>query len=94
MNLEEYVNALQVLIEQRPELRKAPVYYASDDEGNAYRQVWFNGTVIYTTPDELNNYELENKYNDFQDFTSDCDLDMEDAKRFFDKNYIPVVVIN
>ncbi len=61
MNLEEYVNALQVLIEERPELRKAPVYYASDDEGNAFRQVWSNGTVMYTTPDELNNYELENK---------------------------------
>ena len=35
MNLEEYVNALQMLIEKRPELKKAPVYYASDDEGNA-----------------------------------------------------------
>ena len=60
MNLEEYINALQVLIKERPELRKAPVYYASDDEGNAFRQVWSNGTVMYTTPDELNNYELEN----------------------------------
>ena len=94
MNLEEYINDLQMLIEKRPELRKAPVYYASDDEGNAYRQVWFNGTVIYTTPDELNNYELENKYNDFKDFSDDCNLDLKDAKRFFDKNYIPVVVIN
>ena len=94
MNLEEYVNALQVLIEKRPELRKAPVYYASDDEGNAYRQVWSSGTILYTTPDELSNYELENKYNDFQDFTDDCDLNTKDAKQFFDKNYIPVVVIN
>lgn len=94
MNLEEYINALQLLLTEHPELKKAPVYYASDDEGNAFRQVWSNGTVMYTTPDELNNYELENKYNDFQDFTDDCNLDMEDAKRFFDKNYIPVVVIN
>ena len=94
MNLEEYVNALQVLIEERPELRKAPVYYASDDEGNAFRQVWSSGTVIYTTPDDLNHNELENKYNDFQDFKFDCDLDLKDAKQFFDKNYIPVVVIN
>lgn len=94
MNLEEYINTLQVLMEKRPELRKAPVYYASDDEGNAYRKVWSSGTVIYTTPDELKYYELENKYNDFQDFTDDCDLEMKDAKRLFDKNYVPVVVIN
>ena len=94
MNLEEYVNALQLLLTEHPELKKAPVYYASDNEGNAYHQVWSSGTILYTTPDELSNYELENKYNDFQDFTDDCDLNTKDAKQFFDKNYIPVVVIN
>lgn len=94
MNLEEYINALQLLLTEHPELKKAPVYYASDDEGNAYRQVWSNGTIIYTTPAELNNYELENQYIDFQDFKSDCNLDSKDAEQFFDKNYIPVVIIN
>ena len=94
MNLQEYVNELQTFLTEHPELAESKVYYASDDEGNAFRPVWSSSSVIYTTPDDLNHNELENTYNDFQDFKFDCDLDLKDAKLFFDKNYVPVVVIN
>ena len=39
MNLKEYVENLNKLLEERPEVGNLKVVYAKDDEGNAYYNV-------------------------------------------------------
>lgn len=39
MNLEKYIESLQNLVTENPELKTAKVICASDDEGNSYQLV-------------------------------------------------------
>lgn len=45
MTLEYYLDWLNNLLKERPELATATVVYAIDDEGNSFQQVNCNGTV-------------------------------------------------
>ena len=57
MTLKEYLKGLNQLVQDHPEALDFPVIYASDDEGNAFHQVFCNGTLaIVEDPKE---YYLE-----------------------------------
>ena len=73
MNLKEYVNHLQNLLESVPESAKYEVIYSGDDEGNWFQSVEFvpntesfcvfeSGEMIFYGPeDDLEEYELTKK---------------------------------
>lgn len=39
MKLKEYIEQLNALIKERPELVECEVYYSRDDEGNGFQQI-------------------------------------------------------
>lgn len=41
MKLKEYIESLNDLIKENPELLEAEVIYSIDEEGNAYNEVYF-----------------------------------------------------
>ena len=45
MLFKDYVDWLNQLLKERPELATATAVYASDDEGNSFHEVHCNGTV-------------------------------------------------
>lgn len=47
MKLKDYIETLQNLVAQDPNLAEAEMIYCEDDEGNAYKYVGFSPVVIY-----------------------------------------------
>ena len=95
MNLQEYINKLQSFLTEHPEMAESKVYYASDEEGNSFYQCLHSGFVFYIHSDNTENYELEEKYLDFNEFMEEQDFDSEEeARKEWDTHYIPIVVIN
>ena len=95
MNLQEYINELQAFLTEHPELAESKVYYASDEEGNSFYECFHSGSVFYIHSDHAENYELEEKYSDFNEFVEEQDLDYgEEARKEWETHYIPVVIIN
>jgi hypothetical protein len=46
MTLTTYIDKLQVLVRNNPELAVMPVHYARDDEGNGYSPVVYNPSAV------------------------------------------------
>ena len=95
MNLQEYINKLQTFLTEHPELAESKVYYASDEEGNSFYECSHSGFIFYIHLDHAGNYELEDKYSDFNEFMEEQEFDSEEeARKEWDTYYIPIVVIN
>ena len=67
MNLQEYINELQTFLTEHPELAQSKVYYASDEECNSFYECYHSGSIFYIHSDTAENYELEEKYLDFNE---------------------------
>lgn len=95
MNLQEYINKLQSFLTEHPEMAESKVYYASDEEGNSFYQCSSSGFIFYIHSDYAENYELEEKYLNFNEFMEEQDFDSEEeARKEWETYYIPVVIIN
>ena len=94
MNLQEYINQLQTFLTEHPEIAESKVYYASDEEGNSFYECCHSGSIYYIHSDNMESYELEEKYADFDEFVEEQELDYgEEARKEWDTYYIPIVVI-
>lgn len=62
MNLQEYIDTLQKLIEEQPELAEAEVWTADDEEGNGYQQVGFPPCVRFIPKDSISYGKTESCY--------------------------------
>lgn len=51
MTLQEYIESLQALVEERPELADAEVWYAADDEGNMYGEISYAPSIYFAPND-------------------------------------------
>ncbi len=95
MNLQEYINKLQSFLTEHPEMAESKVYYASDEEGNSFYQCSSSGFIFYIHSDHAENYELEEKYLDFNEFMEEQNFDSEEeARKEWETYYISVVIIN
>ena len=95
MNLQEYINRLQTFLTEHPELAESKVYYASDEECNSFYECCHSASIFYIHLDDAENYELEEKYLDFNEFMEEQEFDSEEeARKEWDTYYIPIVVIN
>ena len=56
MNLKEYIEQLQEFAKENPRALEFDVWYAKDDEGNGYQEVYFSPS--------LKVYDIDDKYND------------------------------
>ena len=71
MNLKEYIEQLQEFVKENPQALEFDVWYAKDDEGNGYQEVYFSPS--------LKVYDIDDKYNDRCDYMlSDGDGDIDD----------------
>ena len=95
MNLQEYTNELQTFLTEHPETAESKVYYASDEEGNSFYACCTSGFIYYIHSDNMESYELEEKYADFDEFVEEQELDYgEETRKEWETHYIPIVVIN
>lgn len=95
MNLQEYINELQIFLAAHPEMANSKVYYASDEEGNSFYECYHSGTIFYTHLSNVGSYELEERYVDFNEFMEEQDFDSEEeARKEWETYYIPIVVVN
>ena len=95
MNLQEYINQLQIFLTEHPELAESKVYYASDEEGNSFYECCHSASIFYIHLDNAESYELEEKYSDFNEFMEEQEFDSEEeARKEWETYYIPVVIIN
>jgi hypothetical protein len=78
MILSEYIAGLQKILDEHGDL---PCYYSSDEEGNSYKQLGYDGTVFYTPDLE---YYLDTVYSSKEEFIEDYD----------EVNPIPICVVN
>lgn len=46
MKLKEYLESLNDLAKENPELLESQVIYSSDDEGNSYEEVYYTASVV------------------------------------------------
>lgn len=104
MNLQQYIDKLQQLIDNDPSLAEAEVWAAADDEGNSYSPVDTRGSIYYA-PLETGYYEesLVAGYNVETDILEqedvyrddfDNDAEYQEACNEVLANYKRVVVIN
>ena len=95
MNLQEYINKLQSFLTEHPQLAESKVYYASDEEGNSFYECSNSGFIFYIHLNDVENYELEEKYLNFNEFMEEQDFGSEEeARKEWETYYIPIVVIN
>lgn len=84
MNLKEYIAGLQLIFDRCGDL---PCYYSSDDEGNSYHQVNWDGTLMFTTKLE---HRLDEVYNNEEEY-DDC---VEEGYADEGMTLIPICVVN
>lgn len=53
MTLNEFIKGLQEFLEENPESGELPVWYARDDEGNGYQQVYYSPLLRYLDNDDV-----------------------------------------
>jgi hypothetical protein len=74
MKFREYLESLNKLAEERPELLDMDTVYSRDDEGNGYQSVYWVGTVGYYDEGEFHSEEQVKEspedfyYDSFEDF--------------------------
>ena len=65
MNLKEYIEQLQEFVKENPQALEFDVWYAKDDEGNGYQEVYFAPS--------LKVYSENDKYSDRVDYMYSTD---------------------
>jgi hypothetical protein len=78
MQLSEYIQGLQEFLIENGDMK---IFYAIDDEGNAYQSVNYTGTKMLLLEEDKETYRPD-LYGE------------EDAEEYEDDNFIPVCVIN
>jgi hypothetical protein len=63
MKLKEYLEELNKLVEEKPNLLNLEIVYSVDDEGNVYKRVYYSPTVGFYTP---NDFIPENQFEVFE----------------------------
>lgn len=56
MNLREYLEKLNKLVEENPNYLELEVIYSSDDEGNSYSNIHHEPTPVFIEEDEGDKY--------------------------------------
>jgi len=86
MLLSKYIKGLQEVLKKYGDL---PCYYSSDDEGNSYKQVNYDGTIYYTPKLE---YLLDQIYGSNDEYIENCDYYyIEEDERV---PLIPICIVN
>lgn len=75
MKISEMINNLQEFMEEHGDI---DCWYAVDDEGNGYQEIYFDPSKYYVDEDK-------NVYTSIED-VEDCDLSIEDV--------IPICIVN
>ena len=78
MKVSEMIKNLEKFIKEHGDI---DCWYATDDEGNAYHEVYFNPSFRYVNEDG----EVYSEYN-IEEYLEDCELTKEDVT--------PVCIIN
>lgn len=64
MKLKEYIDNLNQLVNERPELLELDVIYAKDEEGNGFEELYYGPTVGCLTEDR--EFVPFDQYEDFE----------------------------
>lgn len=103
MNLQEYINSMQELITDNPELAEAEVWTADDEEGNGYTIVESAPSIRYILKDDeyqtetcqCLDYLTEDLEDEFfeEDFKSEAKY-REAIKKHIEDEYKTIVLLN
>ena len=106
MNLQDYINTLQELIVDNPELADAEVWTADDEEGNGYQRVGFAPSARYIPQDSVSYGKTESCYSEedmldnIRDYDCiypedfDSEAAYEEAIKVEREKYIQVLLLN
>lgn len=83
MTLQEYIKSLQDFAAKHPETLEHEVWYARDDEGNGYQQVYFEPSMKVL--------DTEEQYSDRVDYMYSS---RDEAEDICNEQLIDVVIIN
>lgn len=53
MIYKDYVNKLNELLENNPDIADMPVIASKDDEGNGYNEIYFDPSIVYYDGDSI-----------------------------------------
>ena len=80
MKLKNYIDSLNKLVEENPEVKEYDIVYSTDDEGNAFRKVECSPSV--------GNYDEYNK--EFRNESDIDDLKVDYPDEVFEENAVCV----
>jgi hypothetical protein len=75
MKLKDYLEGLVALVEERPETLEFDVVYSIDDEGNAFREIYWGPSVgKFDAPDFESEANMAENSKDFPEEYKDEDM--------------------
>lgn len=104
--MQDYVNFLQEMIVENPDLADAEVWAADDDEGNGYQRVGYKPSLRYIPEDSVSYGKTESCYSEEdmldnirdyeciyrEDYESDAAY--EEAIKLEKEKYLTVILLN